>query len=124
MSTAEGRGLRTEEEITAAHAAAAARFTTYGVHKWDPEKRPFVKRTTCVVTYVRGDHFISGIEECACCDKPTAARIVINNNGSVSEVDVCQDHAEWDGRRCDGLPPKQRTTGAVHEDSPPRTHAG
>ncbi len=41
------------------------------------------------------------------CVKKAVARIMVNCHGSVSDVDVCEDHFEWHGRNCDGFPYKQ-----------------
>lgn len=48
-----------------------------------------------------------GFTKCAGCDKTVVARIMVNNHGTVSEIDVCADHSKYHGRNCDGFPLKK-----------------
>ena len=48
-----------------------------------------------------------GFTKCEGCDKTVVARILVNNHGTVSEIDVCKDHLEYHGRNCDGFPFKK-----------------
>ena len=50
-----------------------------------------------------------GFDECPHegCDKTVVARIMVNNHGTVSEIDVCKKHMEYHGRNCDGFEMKQ-----------------
>ena len=40
------------------------------------------------------------------CKDTVVARIMVNNHGTASEIDVCKKHVEYHGRNCDGFPMK------------------
>lgn len=80
----------------------------------DPQDRSVEEMCTLLFgrmwtnVWVRDKPLMVGFDECPHegCDKTVVARIMVNNHGTVSEIDVCKEHVEYHGRNCDGFPMK------------------
>lgn len=67
------------------------------------------------VVYWNNRPFIPGVEICQHegCDKKSTLQILVNCWGTVSQHQVCSDHAVYHGRNCDGFPCRKPKTELV-----------